>query len=103
MHVRPTSILSVFFLAALLLAATVLANKKPPAQPLDINRASVTELQQVPGVGPSLAQAIVRLREKSGPFKRVEDLLVIRGISHKRLTLMRPYLKVEPSMRPKAK
>ena len=71
------------------------ANKRPPAQPLDLNAASVAELQTLPEVGPSLAKSIVRFREKSGPFRRVEDLLAIRGISKRRLEKIRPYVFVK--------
>jgi comEA protein len=77
------------------------AQKIGPAKPVDLNTASMEELQQVPGIGPSTAKAIVRFRERSGPFQRLEDLLVIRGITKARLEKMRPYLKLsEPAMRP---
>lgn len=75
-------------------AAAAQAQKKGPAKPVDLNTASVDELQEVPGIGPTTAKAIVRFREKSGPFERVEDLLVIRGVSKARLEKMRPYLTV---------
>jgi competence ComEA-like helix-hairpin-helix protein len=68
--------------------------KQPSAQPLDLNQATVEQLQQLPNVGPSTARAIVRFREKSGPFRRVEDLLAIRGITKKRLEKIRPYVTV---------
>jgi competence protein ComEA len=38
-------------------------------------------LQQVPGVGPRTAKAIVNFRQKSGPFQKIDDLLAIKGIS----------------------
>jgi comEA protein len=78
-----------------LLAASSLAQKKqPPAKPIDLNTASAKELQQLPGVGPVTAQRIVEMREKSGRFRRVEDLLAIRGISQKKLAALRPYVSV---------
>jgi competence protein ComEA len=70
--------------------------KQPPAHPLDLNAANVKELQQVPGIGPKTAQAIADFRHKSGPFRRVEDLLAIKGISQRKLDKMRPYVKVTP-------
>lgn len=71
-----------------------MAQKTPPAHPLDLNVANVKEPQQVPGIGPKTAQAIVDFRHKSGRFHRVEDLLAIKGISQRKLDKMRPYLKV---------
>jgi len=58
----------VFFLCAL--AATA-QKKQPPAHPLDLNAANVKELQQVPGIGPKTAQAIVDFRRaaRSGASK----------------------------------
>jgi competence ComEA-like helix-hairpin-helix protein len=70
------------------------AQKQPPAKPIDLNVANVKELQELPGVGPVTAQRIIDLREKSGRFHRVEDLLAVRGISQKKLDAMRPYVTV---------
>ena len=82
---------------ALLAAGNSLAQKKqPPSRPIDLNSATPEQLQQVPGIGPSTAKAIVNFRQKSGPFQRVEDLLAIKGISKSRLEKMRPYVTVIP-------
>ena len=84
--------------AALLLGSlgSALAQKQPPAKPLDLNAATVEQLTQLPGVGPVTAKAIVDFRQKSGPFRRVEDLLAIRGITDRRLKELRPYITVQP-------
>jgi competence ComEA-like helix-hairpin-helix protein len=87
-----------FVAAAFVLAAITscfAAPKRPPAKPLDLNAATAAQLQQLPGVGPGTAQEIVRFREKSGPFQRVEDLLAIRGISKVKLEKLRPYVFVK--------
>jgi competence protein ComEA len=81
---------------AILSAAIARAEKKPPAKPIDLNSATIEQLQQLPGVGPSTAKAIVKFREKSGPFRRVEDLLAIRGITKQRLEKIRPYVTIGP-------
>jgi competence ComEA-like helix-hairpin-helix protein len=72
------------------------AQKKPPAKPIDINAATIKELEELPGVGPVTAQRIMDMRQKSGHFRRVEDLLAIRGISRKKLDELRPYVMVSP-------
>jgi competence protein ComEA len=91
-------------IAAILVAACACAmlaqGKQPPAHPLDLNVANVKELEQVPGIGPKTAQAIVDFRHKSGRFHRVEDLLAIKGISQRKLDKMRPYLKITPPQPP---
>lgn len=70
------------------------ATKKPPAQPVNINTATEEELQQVPGIGPVTAAKIVHMRRAYGRFKRVDDLLAIKGMGRKRLEKMRKYLTV---------
>src|SRR5262245_27338074 len=50
---------------------------------ININSASVEELQGLPGVGPSLASRIVEHRRKHGPFKRPQDVIIVRGMSAK--------------------
>ena len=88
---------ALYLLAAFLLFAGALHSQKaPPAAPLDLNSATVEQLEQLPGVGPTIAAAIVRFREKSGPLHRVEDLLAVRGVSKNKLEKMRPYVVVNP-------
>jgi competence ComEA-like helix-hairpin-helix protein len=92
--VKHAAVIAILFAVC---AFAVTAQKKtPPAHPLDLNIANVKELEQVPGIGPKTAQAIVDFRQKSGRFRRVEDLLAIKGISQRKLDKMRPYLKVTP-------
>ncbi len=91
--------IAVLFFAVLLFSAPTLvrAQAKPaPAKTVDLNTATVEQLQQLPGIGPVRAKAIVEFREKSGPFQRVEDLLAIRGISKSRFEKLRPYVTVSP-------
>jgi comEA protein len=78
-------------------AATASQRQEPnksPSAVIDINRASAEELQKLPGIGPKLAQQIVAFREKHGPFRRVEDLLVIKGIGPKKWKAIRPHVVV---------
>lgn len=61
---------------------------------IDINRASLTELQKLPGIGPAYAMRILEWREKNGSFKSPEQLLEVKGIGPKRLEKLLPYLKL---------
>ena len=96
----------IFGLGLLAWNATAQAQKHPPSKPIDLNVANVKELQELPGVGPVTAQRIIDMRQKSGHFKRVEDLLAVRGISPKKLDAMRPYVSITvppPSVPPAQK
>ncbi len=81
---------------SLVLSHTAFAKKTPPAHPIDLNTATVKQLEQLPGVGPTTAKAIVEFRTKTGRFQRVTDLLVIRGVSESKLKKMRPYITIGP-------
>ena len=61
---------------------------------ININTASAEELTALLGIGPSYAQRIVEHREKNGPFKKVEDLLNVRGIGEKTFEKIRDRLTV---------
>jgi competence protein ComEA len=97
MKCRSSYARAVYLLVAILLFAGALHSQKtPPAAPLDLNSATVEQFEQLPGVGPTIAAAIVRFREKSGPLHRVEDLLAVRGVSKNKLDKLRPYVFVAP-------
>ena len=60
-----------------------------PSGPVDVNRASITELERLPGIGPATAAAIVTERERNGPFPNVDDLQRVPGIGPARLEALR--------------
>ena len=60
--------------------------------PLDLNSASATDLDALPGIGPALAQRIVEYRQKHGAFKKIGDLIQVSGIGPKLLDKIKPQL-----------
>lgn len=63
---------------------------------LDLNAATVSDLERLPGIGPKMAERIVRYRERMGPFRSVDDLTKVRGIGARTLEKLRPMVTVEP-------
>ncbi|GIU88433.1 MAG: hypothetical protein KatS3mg009_2948 [Acidimicrobiia bacterium] len=57
--------------------------------PLNLNTATAAQLEELPGIGPALAAAIVAERERRGGFARVEDLRAVRGIGEQRFADLR--------------
>lgn len=78
-------------------AAPAAGEARPAAaRKLDVNRATAAELVNVPGIGERLAQAIIGLREKTGQFTTLDELLEVRGIGEKNLAQLAEYLTVAP-------
>ncbi len=69
-----------------------------PARPgrLNVNRATLAELESLPGIGPARARAIVRWREEHGAFRELEELLEVPGIGPATLERLRPLAVVGP-------
>lgn len=68
-----------------------------PGERLDPNRATAVELDRLPGVGPAIAEALVRSRDEEGPFREVGDLLRVRGVGPALLERVRPHLELVPA------
>lgn len=70
-------------LAALLFHQGVWAQDSTPAAKININTASAAELQKLPRVGEKVAQRIVDFRAQNGKFKKIEEIMKVRGIGEK--------------------
>jgi competence protein ComEA len=62
---------------------------------ININTATAPELQKLPGVGKVTAERIVAQREQYGPFRRVEHLMMVRGVSDRKFRALRPMITTE--------
>ncbi len=79
-------------------AAEVLAaeEEKPVLEgPLDLNRATLEELEMLPGIGEILAQRILEYREAHTGFRSIEELTEVSGIGRKKLDRIRDYIYLE--------
>ena len=61
---------------------------------VNLNTASASQLEGLPGIGAKMAQRIVEYRQKNGPFKKVEDLMNVKGIGEKSFLKLKPQLTV---------
>ena len=100
-------LLAVVAMAAIPAAAQQTTTEKPakavanPAQPagptaplVNINTATQTQLESLPGLGPKVAARILEYRQKNGSFKKVEDLMNVKGIGEKSFLKLKPLLRV---------
>jgi comEA protein len=95
------AVLGVVLLISLSLVAATSAvaavSEASPDAPIDLNSATVEQLTTIPGIGKVMAKRIVAWREEHGPFRRVEDLIKVKGIGEKTFEKLRPYVTVESS------
>ena len=74
--------------------ARAAAKPAAPTGQVNINTASVADLDALPGIGAKTAALIVEYRQKNGPFKKVEELRNVRGIGEKNFLKLKPQLTV---------
>lgn len=97
------TLLSLVALAALLAAQPQAQTSRakdadrPAAKPavvVNLNTATATDLQQLPGIGPKVAARIIEYRQKNGPFAKIEQLMNVQGIGEKSFLKLRPQITV---------
>jgi comEA protein len=87
-------ILVVPLLAQAAQQAAALPASKSAGDKVNINAANLDELQKLPSIGPKIAQRILDYRKENGNFKKVEDLMKVRGIGEKVFLKMKDQLTV---------
>ena len=76
--------------------APVAARREPlSSEKIDINTATVDQLELLPHIGTKTAQAIIAYRAQHGPFKRVDDLTKVRGIGEKTFEELKKHIILE--------
>jgi competence protein ComEA len=70
------------------------AGSATPSSPVDLNTATAAQLDTLPGVGPATAASIIAWRTEHGRFASVDDLLQVRGIGPSRMEQLRPLVSV---------
>ena len=72
---------------------------RPPdaaTAPVNLNTATAAQLESLPGIGPAMAQRIVEYRQQSGGFKKIEELMNVRGIGEASFLKLKPLITVTP-------
>jgi len=75
-------------------AAKASASSASSGSPINLNTATQAQLETLPGIGKSTAERILEYRQKNGGFKKVEDLMNVRGIGEKSFLKMKPLITV---------
>jgi competence protein ComEA len=78
------------------------ASKAAPAV-VNLNTASSSQIEALPGVGASTAKRIIEYRDKNGGFKKIEELMNVKGIGEKSFLKLKPLVTVSESKASAAK
>jgi competence protein ComEA len=70
------------------------------ARQVDLNQATLSDLEALPGIGPKLAQRVIEHRDEKGPFRSVDDLRQVKGIGRKKFDRLRPHVLVTNTKSP---
>ena len=70
------------------------ADAKAAGTVVNLNTATASQLEALSGIGPKMAQRIVEYRQKNGAFKKVEELMNVKGIGEKSFLKLKPQLTV---------
>jgi comEA protein len=84
--------LTLVLVCTAVLATGVYAAQDP--EPVNINTASVEELQALPRIGPAVAERIVAYRDKYGPFTRTAEIMTVKGIGEKTFASLKDLITV---------
>jgi competence protein ComEA len=85
-------LLTVILVALAVTAVAGIAASSQPSGVVNINTASSQELELLPRVGPALAGRIIEYREANGPFKTIEEILVVKGIGESSFQKLEPFI-----------
>ncbi len=97
------------FVGSLILVGVLLASASAFAaetrRVVNVNTADASQLALLPRVGPAVAQRIIDFRKENGPFKSLDDLMLVQGIGEKTYQLIKPYVAVsgESTLKEKVK
>lgn len=90
--------------ALFLVTATGVSAQKPAGKPaaaapavVNLNTATATQIATLPGIGDKAAQRIIEYREKNGGFKKIEELMNVKGIGEKSFLKLKPLITVGDS------
>lgn len=73
------------------------AVQKTSEKKININTASLTELQELPRIGEKVAQRIIDFRKENGKFKKIEEIMKVQGIGEKVFNQIKDRITVESS------
>jgi competence protein ComEA len=88
-------LLVLFFSLNQFAVAQTATAQKESARVVNINTAAQSDLESLPGIGPSLAKKILEFRQKNGNFKTANDLMAVQGIGEKKYEQLKNLITVK--------
>lgn len=98
-----SAVLAVFVVTAIGLPRTIAAQEskgaaaaKTVTATINLNTATASQLEMLPGIGPRTAERIIEYRQKHGGFKKIEELMNVQGIGEKGFLKLKPLVGITP-------
>ena len=87
----------VLLVLALLMPAAATAQEAAAKRTMvNLNTATAAQLEELPGIGKATAERIIEYRTKNGSFKKIEDLMNVRGVGEKSFLSLKDLITVTP-------
>jgi len=81
---------------AVVFGARIVQEQPMPKSTINLNTATIDQLTTLPGVGRKTAELIIEYRTKSGGFKKIEELMNVKGIGEKTFLKLKPLVSAPP-------
>ena len=97
-----TMISAALLVLGIAVAATAAQDSRPPQSkpaavaPVNLNTATTAQLESLPGIGSATANRILEYRTQHGGFKKIEELMNVRGIGEASFLKIKPLVSITP-------
>ena len=91
---KKNTVVSIFVIITFIFASFASVVMATDTEKIDLNTATIEDFSKLKGVGKTYAERIVNYREQNGPFKKIDDILLVKGIGEKTFEAIKDQLTI---------